>query len=65
MADASTPLRQLRLTVITSEFGAAANVGGGIETHTRTFDLPAEITDYIRSQRGQWATVTLAVEREP
>ena len=57
--------KPVRLTVITSDYGAAANVGGGVETYCRTFDLPKDIADYIDSQRGHWRTVTLAVEKTP
>ena len=53
---------RIRLTVVVSEFGAAANVGGDVERTARTFDLSDEIADYIRSNRGQWSAVSLALE---
>ena len=53
---------RIRLTVVVSEFGAAANIGGDVERTARTFDLSDEIADYIRSNRGQWSTVSLAIE---
>jgi hypothetical protein len=56
---------RIRLAVSVSEFGAAVNVGGGIETTVRTFDLPDEVADYIRSKRGQWSTVSLAIDVTP
>lgn len=53
----------IRLAVIVSDCAAAANVGGGIGTSVRTFDLPVPVADYIARQRNsQWTTVTLAVE---
>jgi|JI10StandDraft_1071094.scaffolds.fasta_scaffold07502_2 hypothetical protein len=52
----------VRLAVIVTEFGAAANIGGSPETKVRTFDLPKEIADYITLNRGQWSTVVLGVE---
>lgn len=52
----------VRLCVIASDFGAAVNIGGGIETHVRTFDLPREVIDHILSVRGQWTSVSLGME---
>ena len=44
-----TTKKVVRLCVIASDYGAAANIGGGIETHVRTFDLPQEVVDHILS----------------
>ena len=52
-----------RLTVITSDAGMAANVGGDVARYSRTFELPKEIQDYIRSQMGTYSHVTFALER--
>lgn len=52
----------VRLAVIVTDFGAAANVGGTPETKVRTFDLPPEIVAYISANRGQWTTVQLGIE---
>lgn len=57
-----TAEKQLRLAVIVTEFGAAANVGGNPETTVRLFDLPQDIADYINANRGQWSSVQLAIE---
>lgn len=54
----------MKLTVIVSEFGAAANVGGAVEIKTKNFEMPADIADYIKSRRGPWAAITLAYEDE-
>jgi hypothetical protein len=53
-----------RLTVITSDAGMAANVGGAVATYTRTFDLPDEICEYIRSQMGTYSHVTFGLDRQ-
>ena len=58
--------RVYRLTVITSDAGMVANVGGAVATYTRTFDLPAEIADYIASQTGTYSHVTFGLDiQEP
>lgn len=54
----------MKLHVIVSEFGAAANIGGNVEITARAFDLPEEIAEYIRSRQGEWASVMLAFEHE-
>lgn len=54
----------MKLTVIVSEFGAAANVGGAVEIKTKNFEMPADIAAYIKSRRGSWTAVTLAFEDE-
>lgn len=53
----------IKLTVVTADFGAAANIGGNVQTTARTFDLPPEVADYIKSQMGEWTTVTLAIDK--
>lgn len=53
-----------RRTVITSDAGMAVNVGGAVATYTRTFDLPAEICDYIRSQIDMYSHVTFGLDRQ-
>lgn len=54
-----------RLTVLTSDAGMAANVGGAVATYSKTFDLPTELQEYIRSQMGTYSHVTFALERTP
>lgn len=54
----------MKLHVIVSEYGAAANIGGNVEITAKSFDLPEEIAEYIRSRRGEWQSVTLAFEDE-
>ena len=54
----------VKLTVITADFGAAANIGGNVQTTARTFDLPPEVAHYIESQMGEWTTVTLAINKD-
>lgn len=55
----------MRLAIITSDYGAAANVGGTVETRVRTFDLPPEIIEYIKSQRGNYSHVSFGVDDSP
>lgn len=62
-AHRSADPQAFRLTVITSDAGMAANVGGAVATYTRTFDLPQEIQDYIRGQMGTYSHVTFGLER--
>lgn len=54
----------MKLHVIVSEYGAAANIGGNVEVTAKAFDLPGEVADYIRSRVGAWQSVTLAFEDE-
>lgn len=54
----------MKLTVITSDFGAAANVGGVVETKSKSFELPDDIVDYIRTKKAQWMSIALAFEDE-
>lgn len=54
-----------RLTVITSDAGMAANVGGDVARYSKIFDLPEEIEEYIRSQMGSYSHVTFALDRQP
>lgn len=54
----------MKLHVIISDYGAAANIGGNVEVTAKTFDLPEEIAEYIRSRRGEWQSVMLAFEDE-
>lgn len=62
----TTPLtaeQKIRLAIIVSDYGAAAHVPGArVETIVRTFDLPAEITDYIARNRGTYSCVTLGLD---
>lgn len=57
----------MKLHVIVSEYGAAANIGGNVEVTAKAFDLPEEVAEYIRSRVGYWQSATLAFEdeREP
>ena len=58
--------QKVRLTVLVAQFCDAAHVPGATtETIARTFDLPDEISRYILSNRGQWSTVTLAMDIQP
>lgn len=54
----------VKLVVVTSDFGAAANVGGGVQTTAKSFPLPDEIASHLLGQLGQWTTVSLAFEVE-
>ena len=54
----------MKLHVIVSDYGAAANIGGNVEITAKSFDLPDEIAEYIRASRGKWQSVTLAFEDE-
>lgn len=54
----------MKLHVIVSDYGAAANLGGNVEVTAKAFDLPEEIAEYIRSRRGAWQSVTIAFEDE-
>lgn len=56
----------VRLAVIVSDHGAAANVGGPIDTRVRVFDLSPDAAAFIQSHMGrQWCVVSLAIEEEP
>jgi len=52
----------MKLTVIVSDFGAAANIGGTVETKTKTFEMPADVATYIAGKRGEWTSIALAFE---
>lgn len=54
----------MKLHVVVSDYGAAANVGGNVEITAKAFDLPEEIAEYIRSRQGKWTSVTIAFEDE-
>lgn len=54
----------MRLTVIVSDFGSAANIGGAVETNAKIFEMPADIAAYIKSKRGNWTSIALAFEDE-
>jgi hypothetical protein len=58
---------QSRIAVIVSEFGAAANVGGGVETTIRTFPAPVGLSDYVASVKAvsQYVCITLGLEYQP
>ena len=56
--------QKIRLAVIVSDFGAAANIGRDVERRVRTFDLPEEISEYIRQRKGQWTNISLAFHEE-
>jgi hypothetical protein len=51
----------MKLIVIVSDFGAAANVGGCVDTEAQIFDMPPEVADYIRKSRTRrWTSISLA-----
>lgn len=55
----------MKLSVIVTDASHYANVGGEIERIARTFDLPAEIAEYIEdARRNQWASISLALVDE-
>ena len=54
----------MKLHVVVSDYGAAANIGGNVEITAKAFDLPEEIAEYIRSRQGEWTSVTIAFEDE-
>lgn len=54
----------MKLAVIVSEFGAAANVGGSVETTVKTFDMPPEVAEFIHKHKGQWTTISLGIEHD-
>lgn len=51
----------MKMAVIVSDCAAAVHVGGEVERRFRAFDIPDEIAEYIRSVRGMYTTVSLAV----
>lgn len=57
-------VKKIGLAVTVSDCGAAANVGGGVESTVRIFDLPEEIAAYISKSRGAWKAVSLAIYEE-
>lgn len=54
----------MKLHVVVSDYGAAANIGGNVEITAKSFELPEEIAEYIRSRQDKWQSVTLAFEDE-
>ena len=54
----------MKLVVIVSNFGAAANAGGCVDTHAKIFDLPDQIADFIRKSRTRWTNISLAFSDE-
>lgn len=57
-------MMKIKLTVIVSDYGAAANLGGHVECRTRTFDLPEEVVKHIQQSKSQWTNVSLAIHEE-
>lgn len=56
----------MKIAVIVTDFGAAANVGGDVERICRSFDIQPEMASYIEAKRHQWSTVAFAiVDEEP
>lgn len=60
--NAEQEVKKYRLTVITSDAGMAANVGGAVATYTKTFDLPEEIRRYISGEMNTYRHVTFGLE---
>ncbi|SEN72861.1 hypothetical protein SAMN05216404_106208 [Nitrosospira multiformis] len=56
---------KIKLAVIVSDFGAAANCGGNVEFRTRVFDLPDEVVQHIQQSKNKWTNVSLAIHEEP
>jgi hypothetical protein len=56
----------MKLVVIVSDYGAAANLGGSPDESARIFEAPPEMADFIaKSRRNQYATVhVVALEME-
>lgn len=54
----------MKLIVIVSDFGAAANVGGCVDTEAQIFDMPPEAADFIRKSRTRWTSISLAFSSE-
>jgi len=54
----------MKLAVIVSEFGAAANIGGDVERKVKLFDLPPEVVEYVAKNKDKWSTVSLALSDE-
>ena len=54
----------MKLIVIVSDFGAAANVGGCVDTEAQIFDMPEEVEAYIRKSRTRWTSISLAFSSE-
>ncbi len=54
----------MKLIVIVSDFGAAANVGGCVDTEAQIFDMPPEAADFIRKSRTRWTSISLAFSDE-
>lgn len=54
----------MKLHVIVSDFGAAVHMGAHTDIFAKSFDLPDEIADYIRKKKGDFSTVSLALEDE-
>lgn len=53
----------MRITVIINDAGMAANIGGAVETYAKSFDMPDEISRYIKDRLpNPYIAVHLAVE---
>jgi hypothetical protein len=55
---------EIKLAVIVSDYGAAVNIGGGVQTTVRIFPLSDEAKSYINLNMSQWKNVTLAIQEE-
>jgi len=51
-----------RLAVIVSDAVHIVNVGGELVRTVRMFDLPDEITDYIKRNTGSYLSISVAIE---
>lgn len=55
----------MQIAVIVADATHAVHVGGEVVRTVRMFELPEEISSYIRSQEGGYVTVSLALDKTP
>lgn len=55
---------KLRVAVIISDATHMVHVGADLDRRVRVFDLPDETAAFIRRNRGEYVTVSLALVEE-
>ena len=54
----------MKICVIVSDFGAAANIGGNVETSVKSFAMPDDVAEFIKLRNGQWTTIQLGIDHD-
>ena len=53
---------KLRVAVIISDATHMVNTGADLDRRVRVFDLPDEVSAFIRRNQGEYTTIALALE---